>query len=298
MEIIRIEVPFPKEFGSGDATNAYLLKGDKTILIDSGVDSTENRDHIRRALQGAGAWGPDIILVTHGHHDHFGLAPYIQAETGSKIMIPEADSLAFRDYGAFTGVWFEEIYELGVEGGFDKIEFDEVKILLSMAADFIPKPSSFSAFRELDLMLDGSPLRSMPLPGHTMGSTGYAIGRMVFSGDAALEGRANVVNLTEEFTSLERLKEFECVYAGHRKTPLERGDVEGLEAHFIERTNQLLRMTVEGRTLKEIVQELHGTIAERNFVKRLIPLKQTIAYLRYLERKGKMTKRGNKWFSI
>ena len=249
-------------------------------------------------LDGAGAWGPDIILVTHGHHDHFGLAPYIQEEMGAKIMIPEADSLAFKDYGAFTKAWFGEIYELSVEGGFDRIEFDEANVLLSMAADFIPRPSSFSAFRDLDLTLDGIPVRSIPLPGHTMGSTGYAVGKVVFSGDAALEGRANVVNLTEEFASLQRLKEFESVYTGHGKTPLAKADIEGVEAHFTERTNQLLRITVEGRTLKEIVQELHGTITERNFVKRLIPVKQTIAYLRYLERRGRMTKRGNKWFSI
>jgi glyoxylase-like metal-dependent hydrolase (beta-lactamase superfamily II) len=298
MEIIRIEVPFPKEYGSGAPTNAYLLKGDKKILIDSGVDSGENRDHIKRALDGAGVWGPEIILVTHGHHDHFGLAPYIQDETGAKIFIPEADSLAFRDYWAFTKAWFDEIYELSVEGGFDRIELDEVNVLLSMAADFIPKPSSFSTFRDLDLTLDGIPVRSIPLPGHTMGSTGYAVGNAVFSGDAALEGRANVVNLTEEFASLHRLKEFESVYAGHGRTPLARADIEGVQAHFTARTNQLLRMTVEGKTLKEIVQELHGTITEKNFVRRLIPVKQTIAYLRYLERRGRMTKRGNKWFSI
>ncbi|MBM5805866.1 MAG: MBL fold metallo-hydrolase [Candidatus Verstraetearchaeota archaeon] len=298
MEINRIEVPFPKEFGSGAATNAYLLRGDRTVLIDSGVDGVENRAHIKKALQDLGAWGPDVILVTHGHHDHFGLSAYIQGETGSKIMVPEADSLALRDYWAFTKAWFEEIYELGVEGGFDRIELDEANVLLSMAADFIPKPSGFSAFRGLDLVLDGIPVRSIPLPGHTMGSTGYAVGRAVFSGDAALEGRANVVNLTEEFTSLQRLKEFESVYAGHGKTPLARADIERVEAHFTARTDQLLRMTVEGRILKEIVQELHDTITERNFVRRLIPVKQTIAYLRYLERRGRMTKRGNKWFSI
>jgi glyoxylase-like metal-dependent hydrolase (beta-lactamase superfamily II) len=298
MEINRIEVPFPKEFGSGEATNAYLLKGNKAILIDSGVDGVENRAQIKKVLQDLGAWGPDVILITHGHHDHFGLSAYIQVETGSKIMIPEADSLAFTDYKAFTKAWFEEIYELSVEGGFDKIELDEVNILLSMAADFIPKPSSFSAFRDLDLMLDGIPVRSIPLPGHTMGSTGYAIGRAVFSGDAALEGRANVVNLTEEFASLNRLKEFESIYTGHGKTPLAKADIEGVEAHLTLRTNQLLRMTVEGKTLKEIVQELHGTTTERNFIRRLIPVKQTITYLRYLERRGRMTKRGNKWFSI
>lgn len=298
MEIIPIQVPFPKEFGSGEATNAYLLKSGKSILIDSGVDSVENREYIKKTLQELGAWGPDIILITHGHHDHFGLSAYIQEETGSKIMIPEADSLALQDYWTFTKTWFEDIYDLSVEGGFDRIELEEVKVLLSMAAEFIPKPSSFHAFKDLDLMLDGVPVRSIPLPGHTAGSMGYAIGKSIFSGDAALEGRANVVNLTEEFASLEQLKEFESVYVGHRKTPLTKVDIERVEIHFIERTNQVLRMTVEGKTLKEIVQDLYGTITEKNFVRRLIPVKQTIAYLRYLERKRRMTKRGNKWFSI
>jgi len=298
MEIKPIQVPFPSEYGSGDATNAYLLKGNKSILIDSGVDSVENREYIKKTLQELGVWGPDIMLITHGHHDHFGLSAYIQAETGCKIMIPEADSLAFRDYWSFTKAWFEDIYELSVEGGFDRIELEEVKVLLEMAAEFIPKPSSFNTFKDLDLLLDGVPVRSIPLPGHTAGSTGYAIGSSVFSGDTALEGRANVVNLTEEFASLQQLKEFESIYVGHRKTPLTRADIEKVETHFVERTNQVLRMTAEGKTLRDIVMDLHGTITEKNFVRRLIPVKQTIAYLRYLERKGRMTKRGNKWFSI
>lgn len=298
MEIIPIQVPFPKEYGSGDATNAYLLKGDKSILIDSGVDSEENRQYLKKTLQELGTWGPDIILITHGHHDHFGLSAYIQAETGCNIMIPEADSLAFKDYWSFTKVWFEDIYELGVEGGFDKIELEEVKVLLSMAAEFIPKPSSFHAFKDLDLLLDGMPVRSIPLPGHTAGSIGYAIGNSIFSGDAALEGRANVVNLTDEFASLHQLKGFKSIYVGHRRTPLTKEDIEKVEIHFIERTNQVFRITFDGKTLREIMQDLYGTITEKNFIRRLIPVKQTIAYLRYLERNGRMTKRGNKWFSM
>lgn len=298
MEIIPIQVPFPEEFGSGIATNSYLLKGGRTILIDSGVDSTWNRAYLKKELQDAGAWGPDVILVTHGHHDHFGLAPYIQRETGSEIMISEADSLALRDYGAFSLHWFEEIFELGAEGGYDKQELEEIRMMLSVEADFVPKPKRYTAFRGLEMEIDGKPLRAVNLPGHTKGIVGYAIDGTIFCGDAALEGKVNVVNLDDELSSLERLKGFQHIYPGHKRLPLGRSDIEQLEAHLAERSQEVFRLVRDGKTFREVVDGLYGEITEKNFAKRLVPLRQAISYLRFLEGKGQVERRDGKWWSI
>jgi glyoxylase-like metal-dependent hydrolase (beta-lactamase superfamily II) len=297
LEIIPIQVPFPEEFGSGIATNAYLLKGDQTILIDSGVDSTRNRVFIKEMLQGAGAWGPDVILVTHGHHDHFGLAPYIQRETESEIMISEVDSLALRDYGKFTLQWFEEIFELGVEGGYDRQELEEIRMMLSVWADFIPKPTRYRAFGDLELKIDGKPLRAVNLPGHTMGIVGYAIGDNIFCGDAALEGKANVVHLGDELSSLGRLKNFQHIYPGHKRFPLNGSEITKVEAHLVERSQEVLRILKGGKTLHEVVDCLYGEITEKNFAKRLVPLRQAISYLRYLEGRGQVERKDSRWLS-
>jgi glyoxylase-like metal-dependent hydrolase (beta-lactamase superfamily II) len=297
LEIIPIQVPYPEEFGGGIATNAYLLKGNRTILVDSGVDSTGNRAYLKKMLQGADAWGPDVILVTHGHHDHFGLAPYIQREGGSEIMINEADSLALRDYGAFSLHWFEEIFELGVEGGYDKQELEETKMMLSVGADFVPKPKRYTAFRDLEIEIDGKPLRAVNLPGHTKGIVGYAIDDTIFCGDAALEGKVNVIHLGDELSSLEKLKGFQQVYPGHKRFPLGRSDIEQVEAHLLERSQEVLRMVRDGKTFREVVEGLYGEISEKNFAKRLVPLRQAISYLRYLEGKGQVERRDGRWWS-
>lgn len=297
MEIIPIQVQYPEEFGGGLATNAYLLKGDRTILVDSGVDSTGNRAYLKKMLQGAGAWGPDTILVTHGHHDHFGLAPYIQRETGSEIMISEADSLALRDYGAFTLQWFEEIFELGVEGGYNRQEFEEIRMMLSVGVGFVPKPKRYTAFGDLEIEIDGKPLRAINLPGHTMGIVGYAIGDKIFCGDAAMEGKANVVHLGDELSSLERLKGFEHIYPGHKRFPLRGSDIVQVEKHLAERSQEVLKMVKGGKTLHEVVDSLYGEITEKNFAKRLVPLRQAISYLRYLEGRGQVERRDGRWRS-
>lgn len=297
MEIIPIQVPFPEEFGGGIATNAYLLKGDRKILIDSGVDSIGNRAYLKKMLQDAGAWGPDLILVTHGHHDHFGLAAYMQKEAGSEIMISEADSPALSDYGAFSLRWFEEIFELTMEGGYDKQELEEIRMMLSVGADFVPKPKRYTAFRELEIEIDGKPLRAVNLPGHTKGTVGYAIDNIIFCGDAALEGKVNVVHLGDELSSLKKLKGFQHIYPGHKRFPLDRSDIEQLEAHLAERSQEVYSMVREGKTFHEIVDGLYGEITEKNFAKRLIPLRQVISYLRYLEGKGQVERRDGKWWS-
>ncbi|MGA2574318.1 MAG: MBL fold metallo-hydrolase [Candidatus Methanomethylicaceae archaeon] len=297
MEIIPIQVPYPEEFGGGLATNAYLLKGDRTILVDSGVDSMANRAYLKRMLQGAGVWGPDMILVTHGHHDHFGLAPYIQRETGSEIMISEAESLALRDYGACSLQWFEEIFELGVEGGYDRQELEEIRMMLSVGADFVQKPKRYTAFRDLEVEIDGRSLRAVNLPGHTMGTVGYAIDDIIFCGDAALEGKANVIHLSNELSSLAKLKGFQRIYPGHKRLPLNKSDIEQVEVHLLERSQEVLRMVKDGKTLHEVVDGLYGEITEKNFAKRLVPLRQAISYLRYLEGKSQVERRDGRWWS-
>ena len=51
----------------------YLLRGKKTVLVDTGVYSTPE-EHILPWLEKHGMTPDDInqIIITHGHHDHFG----------------------------------------------------------------------------------------------------------------------------------------------------------------------------------------------------------------------------------
>ncbi|MCX8181759.1 MAG: MBL fold metallo-hydrolase [Candidatus Methanomethyliaceae archaeon] len=295
--IIPISVPFPKDWGRGDSTHSYLLKRELTVLIDAGLDSSDNRTYIRRTLKELDGLNIDYILVTHGHLDHFGLAGYLQRETGAEILVHELDATALKDYTKAIS-WYDEVYDYAVEGGYEPQELEKIRSKLLIAIEMMRTPDFFKPFRELTLDLGGYTLRSLSLPGHTPGSVGYAFGESVFSGDVAIEGSTVVGEFRQEMNSLQKLKSFKNIFAGHRKTPLTITDIESLETHFINRLEQVLRTVRSGMKLREVVNSIYGEMPEESFVRNIIPIRQTLSYLKYLEEEGYVVKKGPLWISV
>jgi hydroxyacylglutathione hydrolase len=71
--------------------NTYLLIGRRPILVDCGMPSSGDR--IWNGVTEAGVDPTDLemIIVTHGHVDHFGAATELQARTGTPVAAHEAD---------------------------------------------------------------------------------------------------------------------------------------------------------------------------------------------------------------
>lgn len=82
-EIIRIKLGF---------SNAYLVKGRKTILIDTGSPREETK--ILRALAQTGIEPKDfsLILHTHAHFDHAGSTRQLKRWIDVPVAIHEADA--------------------------------------------------------------------------------------------------------------------------------------------------------------------------------------------------------------
>ena len=72
-------------------TNCFVLQDKGTILIDTG--GPKQAAKFKKALDKASIKPEEIklILITHGHFDHIGSAQEIQAMTGAKIAMHEAD---------------------------------------------------------------------------------------------------------------------------------------------------------------------------------------------------------------
>lgn len=302
MEIIPLVVPFPAEFGrAGKGTNAYIVKDSgRSVLIDTGLDGQENRECLNEAIKRADAGRLEAILLTHGHIDHYGLASYLRQKTGAEIMINEKDSHYLEAYEKSIHEWFGRIYEPAVEGGFSKKELDDAKMMMLIVARIMSAPKEYTAFKDLRLDLDACHIHSIDLPGHTMGSTGYVIGDLVFCGDAALDGGVNVLDLKEEFTTIQKMKVFKRIYPGHGRVPLGPKDLEALEMRFISRLESVLKASRHGATLKEIYERVYfESTSNPNIPYRLVhPLNQLISYLSYLEAEGYVAKSGNKWMSF
>ena len=76
--------------------NAYLVRGDRPIVVDTGAPGSARA--ILRALTAAGSGPRDVslILLTHGHADHFGSAAELRRLTGAPLAIHELDAGALR----------------------------------------------------------------------------------------------------------------------------------------------------------------------------------------------------------
>jgi glyoxylase-like metal-dependent hydrolase (beta-lactamase superfamily II) len=83
-------VPIPVKMGPMTVM-AYLLVGDRVVVLDTGVPGQEKR--ILHAIEDAGHTASDVslILLTHGHGDHAGSADALRAATAAPIALGAGD---------------------------------------------------------------------------------------------------------------------------------------------------------------------------------------------------------------
>ena len=72
--------------------NSYIIRGDKPILIDTGLPGYDAR--ILRSMEENGISPGDVslIIITHCHQDHFGSLAAIKQKTGAPVAVHKADS--------------------------------------------------------------------------------------------------------------------------------------------------------------------------------------------------------------
>jgi glyoxylase-like metal-dependent hydrolase (beta-lactamase superfamily II) len=79
-------IPLPTPFQIGDV-NAWLLRGDPLALVDAGplMDETEARLEEGLAELGVAVEDLELIVLTHQHDDHVGLAGELQRRSGAQL---------------------------------------------------------------------------------------------------------------------------------------------------------------------------------------------------------------------
>ena len=82
--IHRIAIPTPFQVGR---VNCYLIEDDPLTLLDTGPNSGTSLDVLERALAEHGRRVEDLglIVISHGHIDHFGLASILQRRSGAEV---------------------------------------------------------------------------------------------------------------------------------------------------------------------------------------------------------------------
>jgi hydroxyacylglutathione hydrolase len=82
-----VVIPIPLGF-----VNAFVLRGSRPILVDTGLPGSETTIVKKLSQNGISPQEISLILITHGHADHFGSAAALKKLTGAPVAIHKLDA--------------------------------------------------------------------------------------------------------------------------------------------------------------------------------------------------------------
>ncbi len=169
--IHRLAIPTPFMVGR---INAYLIEDSPLTLIDSGPNSGKALDELEQALQARGHAIEDIelLVVSHQHMDHFGLASILARRSGAEVAALDKLAPFLAAYGHETDLEDRFAEQLMLSHG---IPQEVVTALRAVSAGFRAWGASVEVTRPLqdggELQLRDRTLRVLHRPGHSPSDT-------------------------------------------------------------------------------------------------------------------------------
>jgi glyoxylase-like metal-dependent hydrolase (beta-lactamase superfamily II) len=299
----RIRVPTPYPVGP---TNCYVITAEPVTLIDPGPNTLAAENALKLGLAGLGLVPEQVgrVVITHGHPDHYGLAPMLRARAGAEVLVGEQDLAKLTQDSSVrmatgrlllrAGVPMEKLVEMG-RGG-EQAARDNLHPQIEGA---IPvRGGERLAFQ------GGFELEILHLPGHTAGHICpfHRPSGLLFSGDTLilhitpnpliepdpLDPSERRRSLLEYMATLDVLAEMtlSTVYPGHGE-PIEdpTGLIRDMRRHHRERTDDLAgRLGERPKTAWELSQELFPSLqAFDNF----LAVSEVVAHMDVLVEEGR-----------
>ncbi len=169
--IHRLAIPTPFMVGR---VNAYLIEDSPLTLIDSGPNSGKALDELEQALQARGHAIEDIelLVVSHQHMDHFGLASILARRSGAEVAALDKLAPFLGAYGHETDLEDRFAEHLMLRHG---IPQEIVTALRAVSAGFRAWGAPVEVTRPLqdggELQLRDRTLRVLHRPGHSPSDT-------------------------------------------------------------------------------------------------------------------------------
>jgi glyoxylase-like metal-dependent hydrolase (beta-lactamase superfamily II) len=169
--IVRLAIPTPFQVGR---VNAYLIEDSPLTLVDSGPNSAKALDELEQALAARGHAVEDLelLVVTHQHMDHFGLASILARRSGAEVAALDGLAPFLASYGEQTDLDDRFAEQTMLRHG---IPPEIVTALRAVSAGFRAWGSQVEVSRPLadgsQLKLRDRTLRVLHRPGHSPSDT-------------------------------------------------------------------------------------------------------------------------------
>jgi glyoxylase-like metal-dependent hydrolase (beta-lactamase superfamily II) len=169
--IHRLAVPTPFQVGR---VNAYLIEDSPLTLLDSGPNSAKAMDELEQALGARGHAVEDIelLVISHQHIDHFGLASILARRSGAEVAALEELAPYLASFGDQAEADDMFAKDLMLRHG---IPADIVTALRVVSASFRAWGSPVEVTRPLhdggELRLRDRTLKVLHRPGHSPSDT-------------------------------------------------------------------------------------------------------------------------------
>jgi glyoxylase-like metal-dependent hydrolase (beta-lactamase superfamily II) len=183
--------PLPIPLPHVGSVNTWLLRGDPLTLVDTGPRSDQALDALETGLRlrGLGIEDIELVIGTHHHHDHVGLAATIKRRSGANIAMIEAGA----DYAAryLDNVTRDRFFSrrLMFSHGVPDSLFDPTEALWDyIGATAEPFDADLRLHEGDAIRAGGRELRVVARPGHSATDTLFvdASARVGFVGDHLL----------------------------------------------------------------------------------------------------------------
>jgi len=314
-------ISLPTPFGVGQV-NSFLIVAEPVTMIDAGANTVDGENALKLGFAAKGLFLESVerILITHGHPDHYGLAPLIC--NGSQTVRAYMGEQEVERIAQRGTVW--DGRRRLMEAGFPeellkdlaRLERRVHRVHKVAKLQCLPvKDGQVFEFRDFAL-------HAVSLPGHTEGHVGYLEpeSRVLFAGDTLLPHvRPNPLlepmlepegespsrrrhSLKQYLSTLDRLQSLDltCVYPGHGPVITNPAEaIDYMRSHHARRLDRVVEsLSAEGSTAYDVSRLLHPK-AEGHA--RLMAVSETMAHLdvlvEQLRAKNEIRENGVEFFS-
>lgn len=303
---VKVPLPFPLRW-----VNAYIVKGvEGYTVIDPGIHTSDAIACWHEVMRLLNMNFSDIqqIVLTHHHPDHYGLAGWLQQETGAKVWMSEAGK---RQVDYLWGTYRRGTMDVHALFMLHGMESQVGHTLIEHTEGFVelvsPQPEvSLIEDNELFLIADQY-YRAIHTPGHAYGHLIFyhEASGVLFCGDHVLPQITPNISLLPGIDdnplrsfldSLNTISELHVTvaYPGHRD-PFNGFSKRCHEiiGHHHDRLDRLVIMIDEPCTAYELCLRFFGT--ELSIHQLRFAMAETLAHLAYLRESGRLVEilRGN-----